>query len=194
MNTRKTLGNEQGAVLVLALLTVTVLAVFSLTAVIVASQGLRMSAQYKVYQSTLYSADGGAEFSPGIIKRAMASGMKVSTLDTGNALISITNQATLESELSGTTANSSDTVAASPNVILTMPGGDTVNLDIDYIKSKLMPGGSTESAARYEGIGGGTSGSVGIVYRVDALNTSVNGQTSQVRINFKCVEGGGRCL
>ncbi len=188
------LRGEAGAVLIVALMTVTVLAVFSLAAVMTASQGLHISADYKVYQQTVYLSDGGSDFATGIVKRAMANGMKLSSIDTGNANLTIASTANLEDEISGVTANGSDSVTANPNATVRVMG-DVVSIDVDYLKSKVMPGSSTESAARYEGIGSGTAGGVGIYYKIDAYNRNVIANSSStVRINFKCVEGGGRCL
>lgn len=189
----RTIGNETGAVLVMSLLILTILAVLSLTAIFTASQGLHMSADYKIYQQTLYNADGGTDFAYSVVKRTMANGMRLSSIDTGNSYVTIASTTTLESEINGTTVGSTDSVTSAPNISLNIMG-DIVSIDIDYLKSKVMAGSSTESAARYEGIGSGSSGGVGIYYQIDAYNRALSGKSSTVRINFKCVEGGGRCL
>lgn len=197
--------NERGAVLVTALMILTVLAVLSLAAVMSATQGLRITSGYRNDQQLLYQSDGGADYSYSLVARALANNHKVSSTDTANSYVSVNTTDTdgdgttdLEAELAGLTVNDPDTTTATPDLTLDL-AGDPVAIDIDFVKTKLIAGSSSEFAARYEGIGAGTSGGVGVYYKIDALSKEsgaddVYSSKSTVRIRYKCIEGGGRCL
>lgn len=216
------LSNETGAVLVLALMTTTILAILSLTAIITSLQGLHMGAQYRAYQNSVFVADGGADFSSGLISRTISqiNGNTVASPDqTVNAYVAFctgagstygcdspmtagSGWAYFQQKVNGVTVtfntSTPDLASTSPNLKLTYPTtGEKVNMVVEYIGSRLLPGSSTEFAARYEGIGSGTSGGVGILYRVDAYNSNTNfnvSESSTVRATFQCIDGGGRCL
>jgi hypothetical protein len=200
------ISNESGAVLALALMTTTVLAVFSLTAIMTSMQGLKMGVEYQAYQNSVYIADGGIDFAPGLIERTLFNGYVVTTADSANsAVVQFIDPANPNSQTAGVTrfqnkisaviTNSGDTAAQTPNIKMTYPTGETTNIVVEYAGTRPMPGSSTESAARYEGIGSGGSGGVGIYYRVDAYNYNPKlKESSTVRANFKCVDGGQRCL
>ncbi len=215
------MSNETGAVLVLALMTTTILAILSLTAIITSLQGLHMGAEYRAYQNSVFVADGGTDFSGGLISRTISqiNGNAVASPDqTANAYVSFctgassyacnapmtagTGWAYFQQKVNGVTVTyntgTPDLASTSPNLKITYPStGETVNLVVEYVGSKIQPGSSTESAARYEGIGSGTSGGVGILYRVDAYNSNTNlnvSESSTVRATFQCIDGGGRCL
>ena len=188
--------DESGAALILALMTVTVLAVLSLVTIMAVNQGMSFGGGYKAYQSAVYLADGGGDMATGIIKRTIGNGMAISSIDTGNTALTFTDVSSLQTKLSGAgtiaTPNSPSVAATAPDATVTI-AGTTVNMEMEYLKSAPLPGSSTESAARYEGIGSGSAGGVGIYYQIDAYNKQ-SAKSSTVRMIFKCIEGGGRCL
>lgn len=192
-------GNERGAALILALLVTMVLAVFSTVAVMSATQGLRIAGKYKIEQQAVYTADGGAEFASGLIRDTIGNKNLVSA--TYLSKVNTTNtsggaQTDFEREIAGVNGDSASGLnadtTASPNATVVIIG-DTAGIDIDFTRSKLMPGSSAEAAARYEGIGSGTSGGVMLLYQVDT-KTTINETAKTIRATYKCVEGGGRCL
>lgn len=195
------IAGESGSALILALLVLTVLTVFSMAAVNSTTFGLRVSALYKTEQSALYAADGGADYAAQMIARALANRSAVSAADLTSANVTIN---TADSDGKGTsdldaiiggskTYNSLYTTSStSPNVRVQVLG-DTVKIDIDFIRSRLLAGSSSEFASRYEGIGSGTSGSIALDYQIDSYNANNNSAVT-VRAIYKCVEGGGRCI
>ncbi len=192
-------ADERGTALILALLVMMVLAVFSTVAIMSATQGLRISGKYKTQQQTVYVSDGGIEFASGLIRDTIGNKNTVSA--TYLSYVNTTNtgggtQTDFEREIAGVNGNSAtglnpDTTA-NPNATVTIMG-DTAKIDIDFLRSKLTPGSSTEFAARYEGIGSGTSGSVSLLYQIDS-KTTIGDTDKTVRATYKCIEGGGRCL
>jgi hypothetical protein len=191
------LKNETGAALVLALMTVTILAVLSLVTIVAVNQGTSIGGGYKSYQNAVYLADGGADMATGILKRTVGNGMILSSIDTSNTAISITSVSYLQTKLSGAggtaTFNDASMAASYPDATVTI-AGNKINMTLSYLKSAPLPGSSTESAARYEGIGAGSSGGVGIYYMIDANSQQSYSKSSTVRVVYKCIEGGGRCL
>lgn len=193
-------GNERGAALILALLVTMVLAVFSMVAVMSATQGLKISNKYKMEQQTVYTSDGGVEFASGLIRDTVGNKNLVSA--TYLSKVNTTNttggaQTDFEREIAGVNGNSGsglnpDTTASPANATVVIMS-ETSNIDIDFSRSKLMPGSSAEAAARYEGIGSGTSGGVMLLYQIDSKST-ISDTSKTVRATYKCVEGGGRCL
>lgn len=192
-------ADERGAALILALLVTMVLAVFSMVAVMTATQGLSIAGKYKIEEQAVYSADGGVEFASGLIKDTIGNKNLVSA--TYLSKVNTTNttggtQTDFEREIAGVNGDSASGLnpdtTATPNATVVILG-DTANIDIDFTRSKLMPGSSAEAAARYEGIGSGTSGGVMLLYQIDS-KTTINQTSKTIRATYKCVEGGGRCL
>lgn len=200
-NIKALIDNREGSALALALLILMVMAVVSTATIMSTNTGLSLTAEFKQNRQALYSADGGADYGFGVIERAIANDQSIDSADTANANVTIDTTDSdsdgitdLELEIQGASVNNSDSYSdATPDAQVTIMD-NTMNIDIDYLSSQLMPGASTESAARYEGIGAGSSGGVGLYYKVESGMTTSSGTTAVVRIYFKCVEGGGRCL
>lgn len=189
MNNRKNaLLNEKGAALVLALLVMMALAILSMAAVNATSTGLTDTSRYKNYQQRLYMADGGADYGFAIIERTIGNDMQISATDTSNVMAY-----DLISEIMGDSIDDADTAQSANDAIIAIMG-NIVNLDIDFHESKQLPGTSSEFASRYEGIGAGGAGGVELVYIIDSYFASTSGEDSTVRISYRCIEGGGRCL
>src|SRR3990167_653145 len=64
--------NEQCVVLVIALMILALLSVLSLTAVLTTTTDLRISANYRILQSTFYNTEGSMDIAPGIIRRTIS--------------------------------------------------------------------------------------------------------------------------
>jgi hypothetical protein len=191
---KRALVSESGSALILTLLILMVLSIMATVAVRSTNMGLSAAGIYKSYQETLYIADGGSNYAYAIIERTIGNGLAIDSMDTGNVI----NTATLEAEINGSTPNSND--SADPDNALYAPdatitiAGARIDIDIDWNRSRRMPGTSSEFAARYEGIGAGGAGGVGIMYTIDSNYKRDSRAESTVRITFQCVEGGGRCL
>ncbi|MBI3794403.1 MAG: hypothetical protein HY280_06700 [Nitrospinae bacterium] len=208
----KIVSSQNGAVLVLALLVVTLLAIFALGAILTSSQNLNMGAEYRSYQNSLYVSDGGTDFTTGLIMRTFSNGLTVQNSDSNSQYFVFcipggpctpksaaspsdpTAISRFQNKLNGTLINSGDTAANTPNLMLSYATGDVAKIVVEYVKTKIQAGSSSEFAARYEGIGSGSAGGVGIYFRVDGYNSNPIGEQSTVRTEYKCIEGGGRCL
>jgi hypothetical protein len=193
--------NENGAALILSLLILMVLAIMSIVAVTSTNTGLSASATYKNYQQTLYIADGGADYGYAIIERTIGNAMEI---DPAVDTVHIIDSLNLVNEINASLVANVDSADPdffdgtpnpnyAPDANITI-AGQSVDLDIDFIRSMRMPGTASEFASRYEGIGAGGAGGIGLIYQVESNYNRDAKSESTVRINYRCVEGGGRCL
>ncbi len=186
-------NEEKGAALVIVLLVMMVLTTMSLISVKVIISGLEIVNSYKMEQIRLHFADSGVEYGYPMIERVMANSGELSAADTGNANVSI-NTSDILQEINGYIVNSSDSYSdASPDITLTLLT-DYLKVDIDYIKTIRIAGSSTEFSSRYQGVGTGSAGGVGLYYRLESNYQNSASSDTTVRVYYKCIEGGGRCL
>jgi len=158
------------------------------------NQGVSAAGTYKNYQQNLYIADGAADYGYAIIERTIGNSMEVDpAIDTVN----VTSTANLVLEINASSVKNVDSADPdspnyAPNATITI-AGQTVDIDIDFDRPDIAPGSSTEFAARYDG-SSTTGGSLLLIYQVEANYKKDVKNESTIRINFQCVEGGGRCL
>lgn len=192
---KRVLNSQGGSALILSLLILMVLAIMATVAVRSTNMGLSTTAIYKSYQETLYLADGGVNYAYAIIERTIANGMEVDPLIDAAY---VSNTADLELEINGSSVDNidsadQDSVNYAPNAKIAI-AGKTITLDIDFTRSRKLPGASSEFASRYEGIGAGGAGGIGLLYTVESNYKRDAKSESTVRITYQCIEGGGRCL
>jgi Tfp pilus assembly protein PilX len=208
----KNLSNEKGVALIFSLLILMILTLLAEIGINTVVSGISNIKGYKNGQLRLYLADSGVEYGYALVERAMANNQKVSSTDLGNTSITIETTDSngdgitdLEDEILGRTVASSDSYTdATPNVSIdlsnmgvtsvTPDNQNVLALDIDFVRSKRMGGSSSEFASRYEGIGSGGSGGVGFYYKIDSYYKYSSSETTTIEINYKCIEGSGRCL
>jgi hypothetical protein len=204
---KKSDGNgETGSALILALLVMVILSIFSMVAANGTIQGLSFTKVFSNRMESLHASEGGAGYGYGVVLRAIGNGGRIAAVDLGDADITIDRTDTdadlitdLEDEIAGTSIDSDlanpvdSSLDAVPDVIVPVGDGD-INLDIDFVRTKKTAGASSEFASRYRGIGSGSAGGFASYYRIDATGGAGTDAQSTVRLHYKCVEGGGRCL
>lgn len=193
---------EKGSALILALLVLVILSIFSMVAADSTIQGLSFAKAFNNRMEALHATEGGSGYGYGVVLRAIGNGGKISAADLENADVTDTDKdgvTDLEDEIAGTTidsdlANPIDSYSdAIPDMTISI-GGGSVRVDIDFVTTKKKAGASSEFASRYQGIGSGSAGAFAINYRIDANGGAGTDSESTVRLHYKCVEGGGRCL
>ena len=200
--------NEQGVVLVIALMILALLSVLSLTAVLTTTTDLRISANYRILQSTFYNTEGSMDIAPGIIRRTIS--LKTDPPDIlasqgiGDANangISDTDENT--SVFSGLTTDADangtpDFVEAVMGYITTSPDF-TITIDskattMEASRTGTIPlkGYSTGFATGYEG---GAMTGRGIYFNMTGTGSGDRNSESQIQLQYRCVErSGGGCL
>ncbi len=209
---KKNLSNENGVALIFALLIIMILTLLAEIGVKTVVSGISNIKGYKNGQLRLYLSDSGVEYGYALVERAMANNQQISLTDLGNANVTIDladsngdGITDLEDEILGQSVSSADSYTdntpdvsiklSSMGVTSATPSNQNVlKLDIDYVKSKRMGGSSSEFASRYEGIGSGGSGGVSFYYKIESYYKYSGTEETTIEINYKCVEGGGRCL
>lgn len=187
-------SGEGGSALIFTLLILMVLSLMATVAIRSTNTGVRAAGAYKNYQENLYIADGAADYGFAIIERTVGNSMEVDPLiDAAN----VTSSPNLVLEINASSVNNLDSADPdspnyAPNASITI-AGETVDIDIDFERSDIAAGSSTEFAARYDG-SSTTGGSLLLIYQVEANYKKDVKNESTIRINFQCVEGGGRCL
>ena len=151
---------------------------------------------------SLHATEGGSSYGYGIVLRAIGNGGKVSTSDIANVDVTDTDAdgvTDLEDELTGVSIDSDpaapidSSTDAVTDASISVAGG-SIGIDIDFVRTKKRAGASSEFASRYQGVGSGSAGAFATMYRVDATGGAGTDSQSTVRLHYRCVEGGGRCL
>lgn len=187
-------SGEGGSALILTLLILMVLSLMATVAVRSINTGVSAAGVYKNYQQNLYIADGAANYGYAIIERTIGNSYEVDPLiDAAN----VTSTANLVLEINASSVSNIDSADTdspnyAPNASIAI-AGETVDIDIDFSRSDIAAGSSTEFAARYDG-STTTGGSLLLIYQIEANYKRDAKNESTIRINFQCVEGGGRCL
>lgn len=193
------LGNQDGAALILALLVTTVLLVYSLTAIMSTSQGMRTMSNYKLQQDALYSSDSGVDYAGLLISRSQKALVTADTLSGLTITVNTTDSdgkgADLFKIIQGMSAYNALYTASSATPLITMRfnsetafAADPVNIDVDFSRRYQLAGESKEFASGLEGNAG-----FAMIYQVDSKNTKKDTSTT-VRTSYKCVVSKGRCL
>src|SRR3989338_496284 len=201
--------NEQGVVLVIALMILALLSVFSLTAVLTTTTDLRISANYRILQSTFYNTEGSMDIAPGIIRRTISLKTDPPDILASQGIIDANTNGISDTDedasvFSGLTtdgnANSTpDFVEAVMGYLTTSPPNFTITIDskattVAASRTGAIPlkGYSTGFAAGYEG---GAMTGRGIYFNMTGTGSGDRNSESQIQLQYRCVErSGGGCL
>jgi hypothetical protein len=150
------------------------------------SLDLNISYNNRVYKQAFYTADGGIETSPKIIRRYIEFNEfpEVGAMEIDESL---------SDEIMGYTEElSSDSVIAeTPTWDLKGNfGHNNYILDIDRLGVSYAPGGGVEFAAGYEGTGAGSAGGVWVIYSLDSIGVAINeNANARVDAQYRYVVG-----
>lgn len=177
---------EDGMVLVVVLLVMSILSLAGAAAMNTSSLGLQISYNNRVYKQAFYAADGGIETSPKIIRHYI-----LEQEDPEVGALAIDSQ--LYDEIMGynEALGGDSVIAATPSWDLKGNfGNNNYILDIDRLGVSYAPGGAVEFAAGYEGVGAGSTGGVWVIYGLDAVGTAVNDNANaRVDAQYRYVVG-----
>lgn len=170
--------DEQGSVMVVALLVLIILTVIGIGANNTTSTDIQIAANEKFHKLAFYNADAGVYATPKLISDAIDSGANPSGtgftyLDTGTDKFF--------RELMGYDTNDSD------RDIRFVLGGRNVELDVQRNRAESLAGGGAEFAAGAEGIGSGSSGGFATYYDLDSFGDGPSSATSNVGATYRKV-------
>lgn len=180
--------NEEGSVLIMALLLMAVMSVIGVTSSMVSRTEVLISHNTKVSRQAFYIGDSGVEFAPKVISSAIDEG---TVPDLG--LVQV--DANLRDEIMGYTIEAADIDSiegdgVNPDLSFDISVSNfRVDIDRDPTGAKLMPGGGVQFASGAEGVGAGTLGGILIYYDIWVAGNSQNSARSRIDARYRKVVG-----
>jgi hypothetical protein len=181
--------NEDGSVLIVALLILVLLTIIGISATTTTNIELQIAGNEKFHKIAFYHADSGVYTIPKLISACIDSGAEINI-----------GSGTTEPNIEYTTGSSStlfyrqimdyDTyIDPSPKDIQFTLGGNNVQVDVRRDRAVNLAGGAVEFAAGAEGIGAGSSGGVAIYYEMDSFGDGPANSISNVSAFYRKVVG-----
>lgn len=178
--------NEEGFVLVIALLGLLVVTVLGVLALSTSTTEVMMAGNERLREINFSGAEGGLEIAQPVINYVAFAGHTACAASSICVGI-VPNFLTFQQELrSGTPFDPADSCVTNPDITLTV-GNTTVTADVDYMSSGPCAGSAIEFASGYEGIGSGGSGGVCAYYRVNSMARGGVGSESVVGAVYRYV-------
>jgi hypothetical protein len=172
-------NNEQGFVLILALVMLVVLTIIGIAATNTTIIELQISGNDKTAQMAFYGADAGNELAKELIEQAIEE-RGLLNLDEGSPVKVFNNDFFLNEELDPNPNLDSPTSAANRDAELDFDRGLT-RLRIGGLPG-LAAGGAIQMAAGYEGVGKSAAGGGSwVLYTIRSRHESVNNSQQQIR-------------
>jgi hypothetical protein len=180
--------NEDGSVLVIALLILVFLTIIGISATTTTSIELQIAGNEKFHKIAFYHADSGVYTTPKLISRCIDSGAEINI-----------GSGTTEPDIRYSTGSSStlfygqvmdyDTYdGGTEDIEFTLRGFD-VGVDVRRDRVENLAGGAVEFAAGAEGIGAGSGGGVAIFYEMDSFGDGPANSISNVSAVYRKVVG-----
>jgi len=155
-------NNEQGFVLVVALLALLVVTVLGVLALSTSTTEVMMAGNQRLREINFSGADSGLEISDPVVRYVIYN-------QDITKYLSIVNDPNLHTELRSGPNFDTDTPSNNPDLQLQI-AGMTVRVDIDRMFAGPCEGSAIEFASGYEGIGMGGGGGVCAYYRINSLS------------------------
>jgi Tfp pilus assembly protein PilX len=171
--------NEQGFVLVVALLALLVITVLGVLALSTSTTEVMIAGNARLREINFSGAQSGLEISDPAIRYIVYN-------QALGAYSGIVIDPNLAAELRTGPSFDSDSCKNIPDLQL-MLGTMTVSVDIDRMFSGPCAGSATEFASGYEGVGMGGSGGTCAYYRVNSMSTEAVGSENVVGGVYKYV-------
>jgi len=182
----KLINNEKGAVLVVALIIMGVLAVIGTAIIITSSIELNIAQNDKVAKTAFYRAENGRVIAA-MVAEAAAWGIDYADGDefevTGSDIFILDGDFIMEA------FNDADDVSVSPDVrVLELVGStheQSADLDIDKTETSLLPGGSAEFGSGYEGAG--AAGGMQTKILVTSIGSEPSGAIARIMVHYMLI-------
>ncbi len=170
--------NEEGFVLVIALLILVFLTIIGISATTTTQIELQISGNEKSYRIAFYNADSGVYATPKLISACLDNGAEQDVA----GLTYLGSSGTFYREIMGYDAHDSD-----KDIRFTLSGFN-VDVDVERTGQETLAGGGAEFASGAEGIGAGAGG-VAILYDMDSFGEGPNSSLSNVGAVYRKVLG-----
>jgi hypothetical protein len=180
--------NEDGSVLIVALLILVFLTIIGISATTTTNIELQVAGNQKFHKNAFYHADSGVYTIPKIISACIDSGTEIN-IGSGTTEPDIRYSTESSSTLFSGQVMGYDTYdGGTKDIEFTLSGFDVV-VDVRRDRVENLAGGAVEFAAGAEGIGAGSSGGVAIYYEMDSLGDGQANSISNVSAVYRKVVG-----
>ncbi|MBI5236389.1 MAG: pilus assembly PilX N-terminal domain-containing protein [Deltaproteobacteria bacterium] len=180
-----TLNNEKGTILVTMLILMVIVTLIGVLAINTSTVDIQISGNLKRSSRALARAEAGIDLAIPIIESTLWNGQLTTSSSSITTTMSFpsgfvgttgtlddTDSVGLGAEITFGPAYHTDTPSSGADILITNLNGVAVNVDIDRLYATHVEGSGIESAAGYEGIGGGlAAGGAAILYSIDSQGT-----------------------
>ena len=181
--------NEDGSVLVIALLILVFLTIIGISATTTTNIELQIAGNEKFHKIAFYHADSGVYTTPKLISACIDSGSEVN-IGSGTTEPDIEYTPESSSTLFSGQVMGYDTYdGGTKDIEFTLSGFNNVGVDVRRDRVENLAGGAVEFAAGAEGIGAGSSGGVAIFYEMDSFGDGPANSISNVSAVYRKVVG-----
>jgi len=185
------LRNEEGSVIVVALMILVVLTIIGISATDTTTVELQIATNDKFHKIAFYHADAGVYATPKLISEAIND--KATPGDLVNATygaFTYLDPGTNDDGSSGPTFYRElagfDPYDTATDIRFAL-GGDNVDVDVERDRAETLAGGGAEFAAGAEGAGVGSTGSVAIFYNLDSFGSGPRNSLSNIGATYRKV-------
>jgi Tfp pilus assembly protein PilX len=182
-------SNEQGSVLVVALLMLVLLTLLGVSATSTTDIETQIAGNYKFQKMAFFNADNGVPVSAKLISRAMDSQTEPTGFNSVQYVKADDSKASAGAAGDGTFLNAVMGYSnhAGNDVALTI-GTNLTDLDVTRLRAENIAGGGVEFGAGSEGVGSGASaGGVAIFYDIDSTGNGPANSKSEIVANYRKV-------
>lgn len=181
--------DEQGSVLIVALLILVLLTVIGISATTTTNIETQISGNDKFHKIAFYNADSGIFPTAKVISSIVDNQAEPTVADL-SPIKYVTNEGdegkdgtTLLDEIMGYDPHESE-----PDIKFTLDGYD-VKVDINRTGVRSIAGGGVEFASGAEGIGVGSAGGIAVFYNLDSTGNGPANSQSNIAADYRKVVG-----
>lgn len=179
--------DEEGSVLVIALLILVFLTIIGISATTTTNIELQIAGNEKFHKIAFYHADSGIYATPKLISACIDANDEINT-GSGTIAPGITYSTGSSSTLFYRQVMDYDTYDGDKDIEFTL-GGFDVSVDVRHDRAETLAGGGAEFASGSEGIGVGSAGGVAIFYDMNSFGEGPNSSFSNVGAVYRKIPG-----
>ena len=172
---------EDGSVLVVALLILVVLTLIGISATTTSEIELQIAGNEKASKVAFYNADSGTYATPKLIRSCVADNLQP-------VVAGITYLDTVPADAFYRQVWGYDAYDNTADIRYTL-GGNNVQVDVKRDRLEHIAGGMLEFGSGADGIGGGTSGGVAIIYAIDSTGQGPRSSEAVIIAEYRLVPG-----
>ena len=180
-------GNEEGSVLLVALLIMVLLTLIGIAATTTTNIELEISGNEKTHKIAFYRADSGVYCTPKLISLCVDKSAP-STSNKTPGINYLTDNNAFYRQIMGYDKYDGGVMMDMMDISIPM-GTDSVEVDVERVGQKILAGGGAEFASGAEGIGVGSAGGVAIFYSMDSFGRGPGNSISNVSAVYRKILG-----